>query len=54
MAKQKFKLDYLFLEKDSFIIDNGKSGIWVWIGKKSSQKERQEAMRNALVFDILN
>jgi hypothetical protein len=35
--------------KDSFIIDNGKAGIWVWIGKKSSQKERQEAMRNALV-----
>lgn len=35
--------------KDSFIVDNGKAGIWVWIGRKSSQKERQEAMRNALV-----
>lgn len=31
-------------------MDNGKHGIWVWIGRKSSQKERQEAMRNALVL----
>lgn len=37
------------LIKDSFIIDNGKAGIWVWIGRKSGIKERQEAMRNALV-----
>lgn len=35
--------------EDVFIIDNGKAGIWVWIGKKSSKKERQEAIRNALV-----
>uniref|UniRef100_A0A2P2I1V0 Advillin-like n=1 Tax=Hirondellea gigas TaxID=1518452 RepID=A0A2P2I1V0_9CRUS len=36
--------------KDAFIIDNGADGIWVWIGKKASSKERQEAMRNALGF----
>jgi hypothetical protein len=34
-------------------VDNGKNGIWVWIGKKSSPKERTEAMRNALVCFIL-
>jgi hypothetical protein len=37
------------LSEDVFIIDNAKAGIWVWIGKKSSRKERQEAIRNALV-----
>lgn len=36
--------------QDSFIIDNGKCGIWIWIGKKSNGKERHEAMRNALGF----
>ena len=35
---------------DSFIIDNGSHGIWVWVGKKASQKERTEAMRNAQGF----
>ncbi|XP_021948183.1 advillin isoform X2 [Folsomia candida] len=35
---------------DSFIIDNGTRGIWVWIGKKASPKERIEAMRNAQGF----
>jgi hypothetical protein len=35
--------------EDSFIIDNGKSGIYVWSGRKCNTKERQEAMRNALV-----
>jgi hypothetical protein len=38
-----------YLIQESFIIDNGKAGIWVWIGKKSGPKERQESMRNALV-----
>lgn len=33
--------------EDSFIIDNGSKGIWVWIGRKASSKERVEAMRNA-------
>ena len=36
--------------EDSFIIDNGKSGIYVWSGRKCNPKERQEAMRNALVL----
>lgn len=35
--------------QESYIIDNGSAGIWAWIGKKSSKKERSEAMRNALV-----
>jgi len=35
---------------DSFIIDNGSQGVWVWIGKKASSKERIEAMRNAQGF----
>lgn len=36
--------------KDSFIIDNGSFGIWVWVGKRASHKERTEAMRNAQGF----
>jgi len=36
--------------QDSFIVDNGSQGIWVWIGKKASSKERIEAMRNAQGF----
>lgn len=36
--------------QDSFIIDNGARGVWVWIGKKASSKERIEAMRNAQGF----
>ena len=36
--------------QDSFIIDNGLAGEWVWIGKKASPKEKQEAMRNAVGF----
>jgi len=35
---------------DSYLIDNGNFGIWVWIGKKASQGERREAMRNAQGF----
>ncbi|WAR10094.1 AVIL-like protein [Mya arenaria] len=36
--------------KDSYIIDNGAAGIWAWIGKNSTKKEKSEAMRNALGF----
>ena len=36
--------------KDSFIVDNGSFGIWVWVGKRASHKERTEAMRNAQGF----
>ena len=28
---------------------NGNFGIWVWIGKRASEGERREAMRNAQV-----
>lgn len=35
---------------DSFIIDNGQCGIWVWVGKKATKKEREEALRNAQGF----
>ena len=35
--------------QESYIIDNGSNGVWAWIGKNSSKKERSEAMRNALV-----
>jgi hypothetical protein len=31
-------------------VDNGEQGIWVWVGKKASPKERVEAMRNAHGF----
>jgi advillin len=47
-------INYTFLVRlhyqDAFIIDNGTRGIWVWIGKKASPKERTEAMRNAQGF----
>ena len=29
---------------------NGNFGIWVWIGKRASEGERREAMRNAQGF----
>ena len=35
---------------DSYLIDNGSHGIWVWIGKKASLGERREAMRNGQGF----
>ncbi|XP_065164723.1 LOW QUALITY PROTEIN: advillin [Atheta coriaria] len=35
---------------DVFIIDNGTNGIWVWVGRRASDKERVEAMRNARGF----
>ncbi|XP_037086795.1 LOW QUALITY PROTEIN: villin-1-like [Pollicipes pollicipes] len=39
------------LEKnDSFIVDNGEQGIWVWVGRRATHKERAEAMRNAQGF----
>ena len=38
------------ISRDSFIIDNGVFGIWAWIGKGASSKERSEAMKNAQSF----
>jgi len=37
-------------KNDSFIVDNGEQGIWVWVGRRASAKERAEAMRNAQGF----
>lgn len=31
-------------------MDHGVNGIWVWVGKRASDKERTEAMRNARGF----
>lgn len=36
--------------QDVFILDHGVHGIWVWVGKKASDKERTEALRNARGF----
>jgi len=36
--------------EDTFIVDNGPNGVFVWIGKKASQQERTEAMRNGQGF----
>lgn len=33
-----------------FILDHGILGIWVWVGKRATDKERFEAMRNARGF----
>ncbi|KAL8591188.1 hypothetical protein ACOMHN_057928 [Nucella lapillus] len=38
------------LSEDSFIVDTGCAGAWVWIGKRASPKEKQQAMRNAVGF----
>jgi len=35
---------------DSYIVDNGANGIYVWVGKSASKQERSEAMRNGLGF----
>ena len=40
------------VSQDTFIVDNGDAGIWVWCGRKSNPKEKKEAMANAAV-DIL-
>jgi hypothetical protein len=40
----------IYIQKDSFIIDNNGAGIWVWVGKKASPNERTESMRNAQGF----
>jgi len=38
------------LSKDSFIIDNGVFGIWAWIGKDASFKEKFETINKARNF----
>ena len=38
--------------QDTFIVDNGEAGIWVWCGRKASPAEKREAMVNAMVYII--
>ncbi|KAH9420072.1 hypothetical protein DERP_001907 [Dermatophagoides pteronyssinus] len=33
---------------DTFIVENGSEGLWVWVGKKATQKERQSAIKYAM------
>ncbi|KAL1494852.1 hypothetical protein ABEB36_010371 [Hypothenemus hampei] len=35
---------------DVFIIDQETYGIWVWVGKRATEKEKNEALRNARGF----
>ena len=44
------RFEFAQVADDSFIVDNGSWGIWVWVGKRASAKERTEAMRNAQGF----
>ncbi|XP_074029921.1 villin like protein quail isoform X3 [Leptinotarsa decemlineata] len=37
-------------QQDVFIVDHETNGIWVWVGRKASEKERNEALRNARGF----
>lgn len=36
--------------QDVFIVDQGLEGVWAWVGKRASEKERSEALRNARGF----
>ncbi|XP_014204083.1 villin-like protein quail [Copidosoma floridanum] len=39
------------LESDSvFLLDRGEAGVWAWVGRDASSKERLEAVRNARGF----
>ncbi|KAK3919498.1 Villin-1 [Frankliniella fusca] len=35
---------------DSYIVDHGSVGVWVWLGRLVSERDRVEAMRNAQGF----
>lgn len=35
---------------DTFIVDAGEAGIWVWCGRKATRKEKMEGMANAAAF----
>lgn len=40
-----------FNDKNSaFIVDCAKKGVWIWLGRGSSTKDKSEAMRNARGF----
>jgi len=38
-----------FLLQDAFIVDNNRNGVWLWVGKLASRKERKEGMRRLMV-----
>ncbi|KAI7694632.1 hypothetical protein SSS_01714 [Sarcoptes scabiei] len=33
---------------DTFIVENGPDGLWVWVGKKATQKEKSSALKFAM------
>ena len=41
-------------EHDSFIIEAGPLGIWIWLGRKSNEYERKEAMKAGIKFIEVN
>ena len=41
-------------EHDSFIIEAGHLGIWIWLGRKSNEHERKEAMNAGIKFIEVN
>lgn len=36
--------------QDAFILDTVKSGVYAWVGKKSTKAEKDEAMKKAQEF----
>lgn len=44
----KLSLFSYFCGQDTFIVDNGPSGIWVWVGKRATPKERSSALKYAM------
>lgn len=41
---------WLSLSQDSYIVDRGSLGVWVWLGRLVGERDRVEAMRNAQGF----
>ncbi|ERL83940.1 hypothetical protein D910_01384 [Dendroctonus ponderosae] len=39
-----------YIYKDVYIVDQEINGIWVWVGKRVNEKEKNEALRNARGF----
>ena len=44
-------LKYKMLDNDdTFVLDNGGIGLWVWVGKNSSNEEKLQGMKVAVNF----
>ena len=37
-------------EDDSFVVNAGEFGIWIWLGRKSNQNERSQAIQTGISF----